>query len=81
MDEVRSTPAAQRENQSQIRRAQLGVVAATSTRWRSGTAHIVGNIRETGPSGDAPRVHLAVTCAVGRGLPASRGRATRAHRE
>jgi hypothetical protein len=27
MDEVRSTPAAQRENQSQIRRAQLGVVA------------------------------------------------------
>ena len=41
----------------------------------------VGNIRETGPSGDAPRVHFAVTCAVGRGLPASRGRATRAHRE
>ena len=37
----------------------------------------VGNIRETGPSGDAPRVHFAVTCAVGRGLPASRGRATR----
>jgi hypothetical protein len=27
MDEVRSTPAAQRQNQSQIRRAQLGVVA------------------------------------------------------
>ncbi len=75
MDEARSRPGQETEHESQVRRAQRGVVAGYIHEVSERHGGPLGNIRGTGPSGRAPRVRLAVTAPSAEGcLPAEAAR-------